>query len=36
MARLKFGDNEIWNKITNDGIAEASLLVLYWVSKFKN
>ena len=36
MARLKFGDNEIWNKKTNDGIAEASLLVLYWVSKFKN
>ena len=36
MARLKFGENEIWNKKTNDGIAEASLLVLYWVSKFKN
>tara|TARA_Y100000814_G_C12037417_1_gene301341 strand:+ start:32 stop:505 length:474 start_codon:yes stop_codon:yes gene_type:complete len=36
MARLKFGDNEIWNKKTNDGIAEASLLVLYWLSKFKN
>ena len=36
MARLKFGDNEIWNKKTNDGIAEASLLVLYWISKFKN
>ena len=36
MARLKFGENEIWNKKTNDGIAEASLLVLYWLSKFKN
>ena len=36
MARLKFGENEIWNKKTNDGIAEASLLALYWISKFKN
>ena len=36
MARLKFGENKIWDKKTNDGIAEASLLVLYWVSKFQN
>ena len=36
MARLKFGDNEIWNKKSNDGIAEASLLALYWISKFQN
>ena len=33
LARLKFGNNDIWNKKTNDGIAEASLLVLYWISK---
>ena len=36
MARLKFGENKIWDKKTNDGIAEASLLVLYWISKFQN
>jgi len=36
MARLKFGNNEIWEKKTNDGIAEASLLALYWISKFQN
>ena len=36
MARLKFGKNDIWEKKTNDGIAEASLLVLYWISKFQN
>ena len=35
MARLKFGKNEVWEKKTNDGIAEASLLVLYWISKFQ-
>ena len=35
MARLKFGNNKVWDKKTNDGIAEASLLVLYWISKFK-
>ncbi|MEC8099948.1 MAG: hypothetical protein VX089_01905 [Pseudomonadota bacterium] len=36
MARLKFGVNKIWDKKTNDGIAEASLLILYWISKFQN
>ena len=36
MARLKFGKNEVWEKKTNDGIAEASLLVLSWISKFQN
>ena len=36
MARLKFGDNPIWEKKSNDGIAEASLLTLYWISKFQN
>ena len=35
MARLKFGNNKIWDKKTNDGIAEASLLALYWISKFQ-
>ena len=28
MARLKFGDNPIWEKKSNDGIAEAALLTL--------
>ena len=36
MARLKFGNNTVWEKKTNDGIAEASLLALYWISKFQN
>ena len=36
MARLKFGNNSIWEKKSNDGIAEASLLALYWILKFKN
>ena len=36
LARLKFGNNDIWNKKTNDGIAEASLLVLYWISKYQS
>ena len=36
MARLKFGDNPVWEKKSNDGIAEASLLTLYWISKFQN
>lgn len=36
LARLKFGNNDIWNKKTNDGIAEASLLVLYWISKHQS
>jgi len=39
MARLKFGNlenNDIWNVKSNDGIAEASLLTLYWIGKFQN
>ena len=36
MARLKFGDNPVWENKSNDGIAEASLLTLYWISKFQN
>ncbi len=34
LARLKFGMSEIWMKKGNDGIAEASLLTLYWLEKF--
>ena len=33
MARLKFGSSDVWNKKSNDGIAEASLLTLYWIEK---
>ena len=39
MARLKFGNIEnqdMWNVKSNDGIAEASLLTLYWIGKFQN
>tara|TARA_A100001015_G_scaffold304344_1_gene395400 strand:- start:1096 stop:1575 length:480 start_codon:yes stop_codon:yes gene_type:complete len=36
MARLKFGNNSVWEKKSNDGIAEASLLVLFWISKFQS
>ena len=36
MARLKFGNKEVWEKKSNDGIAEASLLGLYWITKFQN
>ena len=36
MARLKFGNKEVWEKKSNDGIAEASLLALYWITKFQN
>ncbi len=36
MARLKFGDLEIWKIKSNDGVAEASLLTLYWLGKFQN
>ena len=33
MARLKFGESSLWQKKSNDGIAEASLLSLYWIEK---
>ena len=36
LARLKFGDLDIWNVKSNDGIAEAALLTLYWIEKFNN
>ena len=36
MARLKFGENDLWKIKSNDGIAEAALLTLYWLGKFQN
>ena len=36
LARLKFGNSELWKKKGNDGIAEASLLTLYWLEKVYN
>ena len=36
LARLKFGDSDLWNVKSNDGIAEAALLTLYWIEKFNN
>ena len=35
MAKLKFGRKDIWNVKANDGIAEAALLCLYLIDKFK-
>ena len=34
MARLKFGNLEFWNIKSNDGIAEAALLTLFWLNKY--
>ena len=34
LARLKFGDLDIWNLKSNDGVAEAALLTLFWIEKF--
>ena len=34
LARLKFGNSDLWNVKSNDGIAEAALLTLYWIEKF--
>ena len=34
LARLKFGDSELWHLKSNDGIAEAALLTLFWIEKF--
>ena len=34
LARLKFGDSDLWSLKSNDGIAEAALLTLYWIEKF--
>ena len=36
LARLKFGDSDLWNLKSNDGIAEAALLTLYWIEKFNS
>ena len=36
LARLKFGDSNLWDIKSNDGIAEAALLTLFWIEKFKN
>ena len=36
LARLKFGDSNLWNVKSNDGIAEAALLTLYWIEKFNS
>ena len=36
MARLKFGNQDVWEKKANEGIAEAALLALYWISRFQN
>ena len=33
LARLKFGNLEYWNLKSNDGIAEAALLALFWINK---
>ena len=34
MARLKFGKLSYWDLKSNDGIAEASLLTLFWIDKY--
>ena len=36
LARLKFGALDLWNVKSNDGIAEAALLTLYWIEKFNS
>ena len=33
LARLKFGNLETWKVKSNDGIAEAALLTLFWIEK---
>ena len=34
LARLKFGDLDYWKLKSNDGIAEAALLTLFWIEKY--
>ena len=34
LARLKFGDLDYWRLKSNDGIAEAALLTLFWIDKY--
>ncbi len=31
LARLKFGESDLWSLKSNDGIAEAALLALFWI-----
>ena len=33
LARLKFGKLDFWDLKSNDGIAEAALLALFWIEK---
>ena len=33
LARLKFGDSDLWKVKGNHGIAEAALLALYWIEE---
>ena len=35
MARMKFGENELWEVKANDGIAEAALLCLWYLDKYR-
>mgnify|MGYP002842067656 CR=1 FL=1 len=34
LARLKFGNLDYWRLKSNDGIAEAALLTLFWIDKY--
>ena len=36
LARMKFGESNLWQKKSNEGIAEAALLCLFWLEKFSN
>ncbi len=36
LARLKFGESDLWNVKSNDGVAEAALLTLFWLEKFNS
>ncbi len=34
LAKLKFGNEKIWDVKSNDGIAEAALICLFWLERF--
>lgn len=34
LAKLKFGDEKLWDIKSNDGIAEAALICLFWIERF--
>lgn len=34
LAKLKFGNDKIWDIKSNDGIAEAALISLFWIERF--